>query len=272
MLFVGYTMKTVAIRLCCAAAFAAAPAVADEETSPEPAVEKSEYLPPSVFPAVYAYYGVGTGASYDGVAPIPARARAAGGDGTLDDVGRLRVWGVTFDYYVLPRLAAELKLVHESAAAASGSFVFDYAKLLYGDAAAPENLPEPHMVREKVSYRYENLDYKLGLRLVPFPKWRVAPFGVAMLGGNSTLVKCRDATDNPVYDRLAPNLLWVDGDVQHFSFDWAVAAGVEVTVVGDFFLIAEAFRDRPFANHYLAGYRYHSDVTAYYGGAGWRFE
>lgn len=235
MLFVGEFMKVKIPWFWCALALTAAAVAAAEEPTTEPADEKLHYLPPSVFPAVYVYYGTASGPAYDGAAVITARGRALGGWGGLDNIGRLQVWGATFDYFATPWLAAELKLVQESAREAAWVLAFDYVKARYGEGPPFLNPPEPRVVKEKLSYRYTNLDYKLGLRFIPFPQWPVTPYGVGMLGGNSTLVKTYDDATNPFYYKQPPGHLFTRGDVQHFSFDWAMAGGVQVNAGANLF-------------------------------------
>jgi hypothetical protein len=267
MLFVVTTMKTAAVPSLLLALVLVAAARGEEE-----GVTENFNLPASVYPAVYFYGGMATGPTYTGAAALTDGVRGAGGSGVLPDVGRLAAFGFTFDYFVAPSLAAEIKIVHEVAPERDAFFAaYDY-RVFPGKPFITRDQSGPYVVSDAVSYRYQNIDYKVGLKYVPFPSWFATPYVVATAGGNSTLIATVDLNTDPTIQKWTGGALVPDDTTsQQYSFDWAGVAGVHLNLSSHLFLVGEAMFDRPFTKHYLADYTYDTAVTAFYAGAGWQF-
>lgn len=226
-----------------------------------------QYLPPYVFPAVYVYGGAARGPSYDAASDITGRAAAAGLDDELADVGTLSAVGVTFDFFIGPYVAASQKLMHEQDHRHGLALKYDFATF----PKAPPPLSSPHRVEERLSYAFQNVDYKLALKYVPLPRWPITPYAAVGVGVNLTSMDVDDEVSNAVLQKSQGGGLLATGWFQQFSFDWALYAGLQINLGDHFFFIAEYNYDRQFHEHEVAGYRYNTGLRALYAGAGWRF-
>jgi opacity protein-like surface antigen len=226
-----------------------------------------QYLPAYVFPAVYVYGGAARGPSYDAAGDITGRAAAAGLDGELADIGTLSAVGVTFDFFIGPYVAASQKLMQEQGPRHGLALKYDLATL----PKAPPPLSAPERVEERLSYAFQNVDYKLALKYVPLPHWPVTPYAAAGVGVNLTSMDVDDDVSNAVLQKSRGGGLLTTGWFQQFSFDWALYAGIQINLGDHFFFVAEYNYDRQFHEHEVAGYKYGTGLRALYAGAGWRF-
>lgn len=245
----------------------AAAVLAQEEgtgTETEPTVQ---YLPAYVFPAVYVYGGAARGPSYDAAPDITGRAAAVGLDDPLEDIGTLSAFGVTFDFFVGPYVAASLKLTQEQAPRRETLLKYDYATFPKGPP--PTRAPWP--VEERLAYKFQNVDYKIALKYVVLPAWPVTPYAAAGIGGNLTSIDVDDHVSDAVLQKRQGGGLLTSGWFQQFSFDWALYAGIQVNLGDNLFLITEYNYDHQFREHEVAGYKYRTGLQALYAGAGWRF-
>lgn len=259
-------MNKFAATLLALAALGVAAIAQEEETGGE-GEPILQYLPAYVFPAVYVYGGAARGPSYDAAADITGRAARAGLDEELDDVGTLSAVGVTFDFFIGPYVAASQKLMQEQAPRHGAALKYDYATF----PKAPPPLSAPERVEERLSYRFQNIDYKLALKYVPLPHWPITPYAAAGIGVNLTSLDVDDDVSNLVLQKSQGGGLLTTGWFQQFSFDWALYAGIQVNLGDHFFFVAEYNYDRQFREHEVAGYRYRTSLRALYAGAGWRF-
>jgi opacity protein-like surface antigen len=254
--------------LLLAAALAALPAAfaQGEETEEEPPAARG-YLPASVYPAICIYGGAARGLSYGAADDITGRAAAVNAGGPLDDVGTVSAFGVAFDFYLLKRLATSLILTHEIAPRRKATLAYDFASF----PKISRLITEPVMIEEQLEYKLQNIDYKIALKYVLFPDWPATPYAAAGVGGNSTLIELRDQVSNALIQKGLDGVLLANGSFQQFSFDWALYAGVQLNLGDSLFLVAEYARDRQFREHTFAGYKYRTNLDAFYAGAGWRF-
>jgi opacity protein-like surface antigen len=241
-------------------------------TEPEtpPVAERLQYLPASVYPAIYVVGGVARGLNCDeSIAGLNARVAAADGTGTLANLGpTYPIIGVAFDYYGFPWMAAEIKILHTVGTPCEINYRYDASKW------PPENPPEgaTRFVDDFVSVSMQNVDAKLGLRLEPFADHVLSPYVTPGIGVNSTLIKTRDRCGDPLLQKYYDGPIVGNNFIQHYAFDWAVTAGVAVKLSGNLYLAAEGYYDRPFVRHFFAGHKYDTATTAVYAGAGWRFQ
>jgi len=225
------------------------------------------YLPPSVYPT-FTLYGGGTwGPSYDAAADISARAARAGLPGRVGDIGTMPAFGFAFDYFFLARVSAGIKIMHSFGARRAAAFSYNYADF----PKMPPPIPQQLNVEESLSYQFQNVDYKATLTYVAFPTWTVTPYAGVGFGGNSTMLLLRDQVSPLAFQKRDNGLLLANGWFQRFSFDWAVFGGARLNLGANFYLTAEYYFDRPFHDHYVAGYRYHTPTEGAFAGAGWRF-
>lgn len=259
-------MNRFAAALSVFAAFAAHVLAQQEgtETEPTPAVQ---YLPAYVFPAVYVYGGAAWGPSYDAAPDITGRAAAVGLNEPLGDIGTLSAFGVTFDFFVGPYVAASLKLAQEQAPRRKTALKYYYPTF----PKTRPTLTPSGAVEEHLAYRFQNVDYKIALKFVPFPHWPVTPYASAGLGGNLTSMDVDDRVSDAVLQKGKGGGLLTTGWFQQFSFDWALYAGIQVNLGDNFFLVTEYNYDRQFREHEVAGFNYRTGLRGFYAGAGWRF-
>jgi opacity protein-like surface antigen len=255
------------IRFLLILSLTAASALAQEEGTGTETEPTTQYLPSYVFPAVYAYGGAARGPSYDAAPDITGRAAAAGLNQTLDDIGTLSAFGVTFDFFAGPYVAASLKLTQEQAPRREIVLKYDYATFPKGPP--PTRAPRP--VEERLAYRFQNVDYKIALKYVVLPAWPVTPYAAAGIGGNLTSIDVDDHVSDPALQKRQGGGLLTTGWFQQFSFDWALYAGIQVNLGDNLFLITEYNYDRQFREHEVAGYKYRTGLQGLYAGAGWRF-
>jgi opacity protein-like surface antigen len=259
-------MYRFAVALSVFAAFAAVALAQDEGTGTEP-TPTVQYLPAYVFPAVYFYGGAARGPSYDAAPDITGRAAAIGLDDPLEDIGTLSAFGVTFDFFIGPYVAASLRLMQEQAPRYSTTLKYDYSTF-------PKIAPivtEPVLVEEHIAYKFQNIDYKIALKYVAFPHWPITPYVSAGVGGNLTSMDVDDQVSNAVLQKGKGGALLTSGYFQQFSFDWALYAGIQVNLGDNLFLITEYNYDRQFHEHEVARYKYRTGLQGLYAGAGWRF-
>lgn len=248
------------------AVFAAAVLAQQEGTEPEP-TPTVQYLPAYVFPAVYVYGGAAWGPSYDAAPDITGRAAAIGLNEPLGDIGTLSAIGVTFDFFVGPYVAASLKMTHEQARRRKTALKYDY----FTFPKMPPPLTPSGSVEEHLAYKFQNIDYKIALKYVPFPHWPVTPYASAGVGGNLTSMDVDDQVSDAVLQKREGGALLTTGWFQQYSFDWAVYAGIQVNLGDNLFLITEYNYDRQFREHEVAGYKYRTGLQGLYAGGGWRF-
>jgi opacity protein-like surface antigen len=226
------------------------------------------YLPPSVYPAVYVFGGVAKGPTYEGAEGLTELAAETGGSRVLEDIGTMPAFGVGFDFFVWKGLAAELKLTHEIGRR------YDIALKFSDDVALPGErfgYSGRTAFEESISYKFQNVDYKLGFRYAFFPDWLVTPYAGAGLGGNLTLFDIVDEVSNPAIQKRYEGFLMGTGKIKQFSFDYALAAGVQINVGDYLFFVLEYDYDNQFREHHAAGYKYNTGLEAYFAGVGWRF-
>jgi hypothetical protein len=259
-------MNGFAVTLSVLAVFAAAVLAQEEESETEP-IPTVQYLPAYVFPAVYVYGGAAWGPSYDAAPDITGRAAAIGLNEPLGDIGTLSAIGVTFDFFVGPYVAASLKLAQEQAPRRSTALKYEY----YTFPKGPPPVSAPRRVEEHLSYKFQNVDYKIALKYVPFPHWPVTPYASAGVGGNLTSMDVDDQVSDAVLQKSKGGALLKTGWYQQFSFDWALYAGIQVNLGDNLFLITEYTYDHQFREHEVAGYKYRTDLQGLYAGGGWRF-
>ncbi len=234
------------------------------EAEPTPAVQ---YLPPYVFPAVYAYGGAAWGPSYDAADDITGRAAAVGLDAPLSDIGTLSYFGITFDFFVGPYVAASLKLAQEQGPRRKTALKYDYPTF----PKIRPTLTPSGPVEEHLAYKFQNVDYKIALKFVPLPHWPITPYVSAGLGGNLTSMDVDDHVSDAVLQKGRGGGLLTTDWFQQFSFDWALYAGIQVNLGDNLFVVTEYAYDHQFREHEVAGYRYRTGLRSIYGGAGWRF-
>lgn len=259
-------MNRFAVTLSIFAVFAAAVLAQQEGTEPEP-TPTVQYLPAYVFPAVYVYGGAAWGPSYDAAPDITGRAAAMGLNEPLGDIGTLSAIGVTFDFFVGPYVAASLKMTHEQARRRKTALKYDY----FTFPKMPPPLTPSGSVEEHLAYKFQNIDYKIALKYVPFPHWPVTPYASAGVGGNLTSMDVDDQVSDAVLQKREGGALLTTGWFQQYSFDWAVYAGIQVNLGDNLFLITEYNYDRQFREHEVAGYKYRTGLQGLYAGGGWRF-
>lgn len=255
-----------AVFLSALAVFAAAAFAQEEETGSEPPPDTG-YLPAYVFPAVCVYGGAARGPSYDAAPDITGRAAAVGLDDPLEDIGTLSAFGVAFDFFVGPYVAASLRLAQEQAPRRGTALKYDYSTFPKISSIATE----PVLVEEHIAYAFQNIDYKIALKYVPFPDWPITPYASAGVGGNLTSMNVDDQVSNPVLQKVKGGALLRTGYFQQFSFDWAFYGGIQVNAGNNLFFIAEYNYDHQFREHEVAGYKYRTGLQGLYAGAGWRF-
>ena len=259
-------MNRFPVTLSIFAVFAAAVLAQQEGTEPEP-TPTVQYLPAYVFPAVYVYGGAAWGPSYDAAPDITGRAAAMGLNEPLGDIGTLSAIGVTFDFFVGPYVAASLKMTHEQARRRKTALKYDY----FTFPKMPPPLTPSGSVEEHLAYKFQNIDYKIALKYVPFPHWPVTPYASAGVGGNLTSMDVDDQVSDAVLQKREGGALLTTGWFQQYSFDWAVYAGIQVNLGDNLFLITEYNYDRQFREHEVAGYKYRTGLQGLYAGGGWRF-
>ncbi len=259
-------MNRFAVALSVSAAFAAAVLAQQEgtETEPTPSVQ---YLPAYVFPAVYVYGGAAWGPSYDAAPDITGRAAAIGLDTPLDDIGTLSAIGVTFDFFVGPYVAASLRLAQEQGPRRSTALKYNYSTF----PKTPPPVTPWRPVEEYLAYKFQNIDYKIALKYVPFPHWPVTPYASAGVGGNLTSMDVDDQVSDAEIQKSEGGGLLKTGWYQQFSFDWALYAGIQVNLGDNLFLITEYNYDHQVREHEVARYKYRTGLQGFYAGAGWRF-
>jgi hypothetical protein len=257
-------MYKFAVAISVFAALAAAVSAQEESETPP---STNQYLPAYIFPAVSVFGGVAEGPSYDAAPEITGRAAAVGLDAPLEDIGSLTAFGVSFDFFFGPYVAASLKLAQEQAPRRSTTLKYDYSTF-------PKIAPivtEPVPVEERISYRFQNIDYKIAFKYIPLPHWPITPYAAAGLGGNLTSMDVDDQVSNPILQKGKGGALLTSGYFQQFSFDWTLYAGIQVNLGDNFFLITEYNYDRQFREHEVAYYKYRTSLQGLYAGAGWRF-
>lgn len=241
-----------------------------DSPSETPKAESMQYLPASFYAAVYVVGGVARGLSCgDSVAACNRAVAAADGAGALEDIGpTFPIVGVGFDYYALPWMAAEIKILQTIGAPRETVYRFDAGKWPPGDPS----VRSAAIVDDRVSVSMQNIDAKIGLRLEPFAAWIISPYITPAIGINSTLIKTREQCGDATLQK------WYNGPVigntftQHYSFDWAIAMGIAVNFNENLYAAAEGYYDRPFVRHYFGTEKYDTRTTAAYAGVGWRFQ
>ena len=258
------------LTVACAALALAAGVRGQEGEEENPPPERQQYLPASVYPAVYVVGGVARGLNCDAsIAGLNADVASADGTGTLADLGpKYPIVGIGFDYYGLPWMAAEIKILHTVGTPRETVYRYDAGKWPPGST----KLGPPRFVKDYVSVGMQNVDAKVGVRFEPFANRFLSPYLTPAIGVNSTLIKTRDRCDDIYMQKLYSGPVAGNAFIQHYTFDWAVAAGVAVNLTGNFYLTAEGYYDRPFVRHFFAARKYDTRTTAVYAGAGWRFQ
>lgn len=262
-------MNKFPLSVCVAGVLAASAAVfgqGQEETEEEPPPSQS-YLPAWVYPALSIYGGVARGPSYDAAPDISGRAAAIGLNEPLDDFGTLSAFGVAFDFFIGPYLATSLKITQEQARRRHTALKYDYSTF-------PKMAPlvtEPVLIEERISYGFQNVDYKIALKYVAFPHWPLTPYAAAGVGGNLALMDIDDQVSNAILHKGKGGALLTTGWFQQFSFDWVFYAGLQINVGDNLFFITEYNYDHQFHEHEFAGYKYRTGLDGFYAGAGWRF-
>jgi hypothetical protein len=244
-----------------------APRPASGQEGPAEPETPGGYLPPSVYPAVYALGGVSRGPSFAGAADISSRAAAAGVDATLDDVGDMPAFGFGVEYFVTGGLAFDLKILHSFGGRREAALKYDYAHF----PKIPPGEQAELFIEERLAYKLQIVDYKISLEYEFFPGFAVSPVAGAGLGGNSALCRLEDHLSSAWLQKAVDGLLLENRWVQQFSFDWAASAGVRYAATDRAFVEVTFVYDRPFSKHRLAGYDLDTSLTGLYAGAGWKF-
>ncbi|MGD8719084.1 MAG: hypothetical protein PVH29_09725 [Candidatus Zixiibacteriota bacterium] len=243
-------------------------AFAQDEEEP-PAEEKLPgYLPGSIYPGVYVFGGKADGPTYDGAEGISNIASKKNNPSVLEDIGTLPAFGVGFDFYFWRGLSMGLKLTHEIGTRRAIALKYETDEVFYEEESV---YTRDAVFEERISYRYQNVDYKLGLKFAFFHDWPVTPYAWAGLGGNLTRFDTQDEVSDPAIQKRLNGFLVGTETIKQFSFDYALAAGVQVNIGDSLFFILEYEYDQQFRKHTVAGYEYDTSFEGYFAGVGWRF-
>jgi opacity protein-like surface antigen len=230
----------------------------DEEEEPAPEEERF-FLPVEAYPVVEVFGGLSKGITYrDGVYHSAKRAARAGNTGELlEDIGETYDYGGTVRYVFYSRFDFSISLFHQMGRKHETVYRYDYSVL-------DPYVKPPQYVEEYVSYKANNLDYKIRAGFEPFPDFFVTPYVAFGLGGNYMQLTVR----NYMPGKKTPLSFFYPGNdtVGHFSFDYAVYGGIHINFTDNLYIFGEAFFDRPFSNHYYFEYLLETGSTGFHGG------
>lgn len=244
---------------------ALAVAIAASAAAQETPVRES-YIPVGIYPAVYVFAGRVAGYSYDAAPDITGRARAYGLDVTLEDVGATPAVGVGFDFFLYEGLVLNVSWNHAFAGRREVALGYRYENFPKMKPPIPD-----WTLKEALAYDFQNVAAGAGVKYFLLPKAVFTPYGGAGLTLNSTIIRAADRVSDPILQKSKDGLLLANGRFQRFAFGWGAAAGGRVLVGDHLFFTAEYAVAKPFATHYVAGYKYHLSTTAVNAGVGWRF-
>lgn len=223
------------------------------------------YLPAGVYPAVEVFGGASKGITYrDGIYKSAKRAARAGNVGDpLGDVGVMNDLGVNFRYILGSGFDFSISFFHQQSPKRETVFRYDYSVI------DPDVKP-PQYVDDYIWYKVSNVDTKVRLGFEPMPVFYFTPYVSAGIGVNYTEVNAR----NYIPGKKTKLSFFYPGNtvLGHFSFDWALYAGLRINLTDNVYVFGEFFYDEPFSNHYFFEYKLETRSRGVHGGLGVRFK